>query len=221
MRRIRVALGLLVSFSLGPALADIAPQRLGESVAAKDAAEDRKLATCSPRSEEEYGRFGRSTVYRQVEYDLLLGEVNAATSELRRALVHFMQGRTQAMKACMPSQAELKAPERLIATVQFLLLGNKIQMVVALSNGNSAQPSQPPIDLKCLEKALVPDVGLALRNPTLNARASMTVQYAPFCVISREYDSAVPSSGLGFGRGKSRFLMPAHAPPTAPGPSQK
>ena len=221
MRSTIAALFLLLTFSLEPALADIAPRWPEGSVTAADAAEDRKLATCSPRSEQEHSRYGRSTVYRQVAYDLLLGEVNAATSELRRALAHFMQGRAPAMRACMPSQAELKAPERLSATVQFLLLGSKIQTVVAMSSSHSTQPNQPSIDLKCLEKALASDAALSLRNPTPNARASTTVQYVPFCVISREYEGSAPSSGLGFGSGKSRFPMPEHSPTTAPGPSSR
>ena len=205
---------------VGRARAEIVPPQLAASLAAaQEAADEKKRDACSPRSETERGQFGRSvTVYRQVEYDLQIGEVTAATAELRRRLASWVRGQSAAVRACLPAPALMQAPERLAATVHLLLQGKRVRSAAVLSADPPAPPRRPGVDVKCIEQALLSQPELGLKAPSPMVQASIELRYAPFCVIWREYENPPPSPSpaVGYGRGKSRHLMPAAPPPPPP-----
>lgn len=201
---------------LGRAQADIAPPQWAASLALQESADEKKRDACSPYSETEPGQFGRvATVYRQVEYDIQLGEVTAATAELRHLLASWLQAQSAAVRACLPRPAVMRAPERLAATVHLLLQGRKVISAVVFS---AAPPDpRPGVDIKCIEQALLRQPELSPKAPSSLVRARIEFQYAPFCVVWREYEELRPAPSLGFGRGKSRYLMPATPPPPPAG----
>lgn len=196
-----------------PAHADVVPPQLAVALAAEQAAEARKLDTCSPRRDEEHGRYGRTVIYRQVEYDFRIGEVSADAAELRRVLTSWMAGRLTELRACAPEPSLLSPPERLTATLHLLLQGKTVRSIVGMS-GEAAAP-RPRLDTACIEKALLQRPELPLRTAAPTGRATVTLQLAPFCVVSREHENPPPATAATYGSARRRHLMPEPTTPPA------
>ncbi|MFO0572907.1 MAG: hypothetical protein U1A78_02830 [Polyangia bacterium] len=214
------------------ARADVVPPALAAAMAARQPEDERKLATCSPRREEEYGRYGRTVIYRQVEYDFRVGEVSADAAELRRVLTSWMSEHLVALRACAPEPGLLAPPARLGATLHVFVQHKTVRSIVVLGGVPGGvlggEGGAPRLDPACLQRVLLQQPELPLRTAAPTGRGTVALQYAPFCVVSREADSPPPASAASYGSRPRRHLMPAATtttpaptPPTPPTPPPK
>ncbi|MFO0580488.1 MAG: hypothetical protein U1A78_41485 [Polyangia bacterium] len=184
-------------------------------------------ATCSPRREEESGLYGRTVIHRQVEYDFRVGEVRSDAAELRRALNIWTGGRLPYLRECAPDQSLLLPPERLTATLHLLLQRRTLRLSSMMLDVAGSRPSRPRLDKACIERMLALEhhnLLQLLQTAAPMGRATVTLQYAPYCVVSREPENPPPASAATFGPRTLRHLMPESSsqaqppPPPAPPP---
>lgn len=217
-RRRICKLGLGLCVLPAGARADVVPPQLAAAMSARQAEEARKLASCSPRREEEYGRYGRTVIYRQVEYDFLVGEVGADAAELRRVLSSWMAGRLAELRVCAPEQGLLAPPARLTATLHVLVQHKTVRSIGVLGGVQGGEGGALRLDPACVQRVLLQQPELPLRIAAPTGHGKVTLQYAPFCVVSREQENPTPAAATMYGGPRRRHLMPAvvATPPAAP-----
>lgn len=185
--------------------ADVMPLRM-ESVQdrkAREAADAKKIATCSPSRDETPGPRGTLITYRAVEYDVMPGEVTATPPDAKTPLRAWVRHFYKALRPCLPPDHQLRSPERIPFKLSLFLSNGKLTSAAVLT-------SDQRVDSKCIEGILQKQEVPALKVAT--ARVLVDMMLAPFCAISHDLqrgDEPPAPYASGFGPRKNRHLIPA------------